>query len=315
MLFRYFSFMILICTAFQTNSEELEQFSEIYKQISDICNPTISDLQKIQYEINYGNRPIKERLGDKKFVLQEFKMIDDSFETQSEYGFFAVNSKETEKENCIITYSSLNENYPLGVRRLVEAICNSDFKGHVYYRIGGWPNISNGDLVLCHIPYAFKVCFFREVQQMGYKRVLWMDSSTLPSPFTSLNKIFNIIELRGFFVQGNTHSVGPYINEEAARAFGLTVEQTYAIPSCSSAILGVDFTNQNTIKLINAWYTATKDTAAPYSSRLDQNVLSIIFHQLGFTRFFPISTLGHLNTVNKTHLFIMDRPYIKDMTR
>lgn len=308
----FFSFL---CIAFQTNSEELEQVPEVYKNISDIYNPTLLDLHKIQEYITFGNRPIIERLGDKKFILHEFKMIGESLETQPEFGFFAINSKENKKENCIITYSSFNENYPRGVRRLVEAIHNSDFKGHIYYRIGGWPNIANGDLVLAHVPFAFKVCFFREVQQMGYKRVLWIDSAVLPSPFVSLNKIFQIIKNKGFFVQGNTHSIGPYINKEAARAFGLTLEQTQDIPSCSAAILGVDFTQPKAIKLIEKWFAAAKDPDAFYSSRFDQNALSIIFYQMRFKQFLPITTLGHPKSLNKQHLFIMDRDYVKNTTK
>lgn len=285
-----------------------------YAQLSDLYHPTLGDYRKIQQFLAEGERPIIQRLGDKEFLAREFKLIGDGLGEVPESGRVVVNSEESERENCIIIYSSFNERYPRGLKRLVDVIAHSNFKGHIYYRIGGWPNTEEGDLLLAHVPFAFKPCFFREMQKMGYKRVLWLDASILPSPFVSLNKIFKMIAERKCFVQGNTHSLGPYMNEEAAHAFGLTLEDMYAIPSCSAAILGLDLTDPKAASIIDTWYRAAHDPDAFYSPRSDQSALSIILYQKGFHNFLPPSSLGERQFLDKDHnaLFFMDRGYVKN---
>jgi len=285
-----------------------------YEQLSDLYHPTIEDYRTIQQFLAEGERPELRRMGDKEFLAREFRLVGKSPEEVPESGRVVVNCEESERENCIIIYSSFNERYPRGLKRLVDVIAHSNFKGHVYYRIGGWPNTEEGDLLLAHVPFAFKPCFFREMQKMGYKHVLWLDASILPSPFVSLNKIFKMIAERKCFIQGNTHTLGPYMNEEAAHAFGLTLEETYAIPSCSAAILGLDLTDSKAASVIDAWYQAAQDPDAFYSPRSDQSALSIILYQKGFRNFLPPSSLGERQFLDKDHnaLFFMDRGYVKD---
>lgn len=311
MKLKYLLFLILFGFAPMGESEEIDMGSDVYFYVSDIYNPTLDDLKTIQYALTYSPRPLIKRLEDREFVPREFKIIGNSLDEIPERGMVAVNSDIDERENCIIIYSSFNKRYPLGLRRLVSSIEKSDFKGHVHFCIGGWPNLEEGDLVLAHVPYAFKVCFFREVKRLGYKRVLWLDASILPSQFTSLNHIFKLIENNGYFVQGNDHVVGAFMNEQTAEAFGLTVEKTKAIPSCSAAILGLDLTSQIGLNVLSKWFNAAKHPCAFYSARSDQSALSIIFYQLGVTDFFPLTTLARIDMDNPHALFIMDRDFVK----
>lgn len=283
----------------------------VYANISDITNPTISDLRYLQYHLKNDKRPLIKYLKDKEFIPRELKIIGDKPNEMPESGHYAVNISEDERENCIIIYSTFNQWYPRGVKRLVDSVVKSDFKGHIYWKIGGWPNIEGGDLVLAHVPFAFKVCFFKEVQKLGFKRVLWVDASILPSPYHSLNEIFDMIEDDGYFVQGNFHNVGPFCNEEAANAFGLTLAQTDNILSVSAAILGIDFTNPIGSQVIDLWYQAAKHPRAFYSARSDQNALSLVFYNLGASNFKSMNTLGDLRNSQPHHLFLMDRGYVK----
>lgn len=285
---------------------------ELFKELSNLYDPTISDLQYIQEHLTNDERPILKRMGDKEFVARDFKIVGNTPKEKPERGFCAVNCSNEERENCIILYASFNERYPRGLRRLLRIIKNSDFIGHVHYRIGGWPNMSDGDLVLVGVPFAFKPCFFKEVEKMGYKRILWLDASILPAPKVSLNTIFETIRKKGYFIQGNSHYVGPFMNEEAANAFGISLKATNQIPSCSAAIIGIDFTNEKMSQVIDAWYRAAKDPDAFYSARSDQNALSIILYQKGIHKLVPITTLGCLGRRSDGALFIMDREYVKE---
>lgn len=310
MKIKFFLIILLHSLSF-LHASELDPVPDVYAELSDLYNPTEEDFFKIQDKLSNSVRPIIERMKDTAFIARDFKIIGNSPNEKPSYNWMAVNSSEDERENCIIIYASFNRKYPKGLLRLVDVISHSDFHGHVHYRIGGWPNIEAGDLTLAHVPFAFKVCFFREMQKKGYKRVLWLDSSILP--WVSLNDIFQMIQDKGFFVQGNSHDVGIYMNEDTAAYYNLDLEQTYSIPSCSAAILGIDFTNPKTAPLIDAWYLAAKNPYGFFSARSDQNALSILLYQFGLSYDqWPATTLGSPNHTRPSTLFLMDREFVKN---
>jgi hypothetical protein len=280
----------------------------IYKELSSITHPTIRDLGLVQHYLTYGERPLLKYLEDYQASARNFKLIGQLPNEFPQYGEIAVNCSPDDRENCVLIYSSFNKKYPKGLKRLVDVISKSDFKGHVLYRLGGWPDLETGSLVLAHVPYAFKVCFFREAQRKGYKRVFWMDTSLLP--YVSLNKIFEMIQENGYFAMGNAHTVGPYMRHPAIDAFGIRLQQANHIPSCSAGIFGVDFTSQIGPKIIDAWYQAAQNEVAFFSPRSDQNALSIILYKLGLT-LCPISRLAHNpSEINSETLLLIQREYV-----
>lgn len=293
----------------------LDPMRNIYSQlISDIYNPTNEDFRKLQLAFSSTTRPIVDWMADTAFIPKTFRFYSNSPTERSIRRWLVINSNRAERENCIISYASFNQRYPLGVKRLAQVIAKSDFIGHFHYQIGKWPNIQGGDLTLAHVPFAFKPCFFREMQRMGYKRVLWLDSSILPAPSVSLNAIFDIIRDKGFFVQNNSHSVGLYMNPTAAAAFGLKVEDTDKMLSCSAAIIGIDLSNPKGLALLEAWYKAAHSPYAFFSARSDQNALSILIHQLGMAEdMIPLSTLGEPGHTKEGDLFLMDRSFVKNL--
>lgn len=232
-------------------------------------------------------------------------MIGNTAEELPESGTIALHCDVDQKENCVITYASFNLNYPSALRHLIESIKNSGFKGHVLYRIGGWPNAEGGSLVLSHVPYAFKAAFFKEAERKGYKRVLWLDSSL--SPLVKLDSIFDLIAQNGYFAMGNSHMVGPYINEKAANALGVSLEAAHVVPSCSSGIIGVDLTNPKGKEIVDKWYDAAFDQHAYYSSRPEQNALSIILFRCGISNLTPFNRLAHsTGEITPDSLFLLD---------
>lgn len=283
----------------------------IYRELSDLCHPTPEDLQKLQQFLQEGERPELKRLGDKEGVARGIQILGE--EPPSEH-FWAVHEKEEKRENCVIIYASFNDRYPQGALRLAEEIARSDFKGHVRLKIGGWPDLEGGSLALAHVPFAFKACFFREVQKMGYKRVLWLDASVLP--VVSLNEIFKRIEKQGYFVQEGYHLLTKefFLDEKTAGAFGLGLDEAAAMKSCSAAILGLDLTQDKPQRLLQAWYEAAFDPYAFFSARSDQTALSILLHQFQMTDWAPLKTLAYSRKAadKKRHLFVMDREFVKE---
>ncbi len=281
----------------------------LYTQIPNIYHPTPQDYRTIQHYLLHGERPLLNLLIDYEINVRNFKLIGNSRKELPQSKRIAINCSKEEKENCIICYASFNKNYPNGLKRLAHLISKSDFKGHFLYHLGGWPDLEGGSLVLAHVPYAFKVCLFKEAKRLGYKRVFWMDTSLIP--LISLNEIFKLIAKDGYFAFGNSHSVAPYINSLAAEAFGLTVAETVMIPSCSAGLFGVDFTTEIGNHLIDAWYQAAQHPAAFFSARSEQTALSIILWQAGIKNLVPIERLAKKKSNIKPHsLFLLDKPFV-----
>lgn len=281
-----------------------------YGQVRDICDPKIEDYQALQKFLARARRPALARLGDMEKRARHFCLIGKKAEELPQFGKVAVNCSEDEKENCLIIYASFNKAYPQGLKRLVDYVSNSDFKGHILYRIGGWPNVEEGDLKLAHVPYAFKPCFFREALQLGYRRVLWLDASI--QPIVSLNRIFEEIAAKGYFAVGNGQYVAPFINEQAAASLGVTLGECAKIPSVSAGLFGVDFSDEKAALAIAKWHQAAQDSAAFFSSRPEQNALSIILFQMDMQNWASSSKIAESSEpISQNTYFKIDRGYVQ----
>lgn len=281
-----------------------------YGQVRDIYHPKNEDYQALQKFLSKGKRPALARLDDFQKRMRHFCIIGTKPEEMPQCGKITVNCSEDDKENCLLVYASFNKSYPKGLRKLVNFVAKSDFKGHILYRIGGWPNVEEGDLKLAHVPYAFKPCFFREAQALGYQRVLWLDTSILP--LVSLNHIFETIAAKGYFTLGNGHHVGPFMNEKAAAALKTTLGECFKIPSCSAGLFGVDFSNEKAAHAVARWYQAANDPDAYFSARAEQNALSVILYQEGLQELAPAETLVNTGQpVSTMTLFKIDRGFVQ----
>lgn len=284
----------------------------VYKEISSLTQPTLEDFYKIQDYLTYGERSIIRYLNDYEPNARNFKLIGTLPEEQPLYGDIAVNCDPEERENCVVVYASFNKNYPRGLKRLVDFVKNSDFRGHILYRLGGWPDIEGGSLDLAHVPYAFKVSFLKEAQAKGYKRAFWLDTAILP--VVSLNTIFEMIKEEGYFSMGNSHNIGPYMSDYALAAFGLTREEANEIPSCSAGITGLDFTTDIGKTILEKWYAAAKHKVAFFSPRSDQNALSVILYSLNLP-LCPIERLAHnKKEINDQTLLFIEREFVNEIS-
>lgn len=273
----------------------------IYQHIQDIYHPTLQDYYLIQDYLTHGKREGLELLEDTERLQRTMKIIGTEPHEIPQSGVISVNSSLEERENCLVLYASFNLHYPEGLKRLIELVKHSDFVGHIIYHIGGWPDLEGGSLTLAHVPFAFKICCIKEAQRLGYKRVLWLDTSIVPR--VSLNSIFERIEKKGYFTVGNYHSVGQYCNAQAAAYFNFTPQETARIQSVQAGFLGVNFTHENGKNIVDSLYRAAQDKHAFYSARSDQNALSLILRQLNLSDF---PDMGRGN-----QLFFTDRAFVQ----
>lgn len=304
----YFTILLLICgsTYFLTaHKENLPHTNnEPLSSLSNINNPTKRDYQKIQNYLSHGTRENLKKLGDFEPRMRRFCLIESKL--SPERGILYINTPKDNKDHCIVLYTSFNQNYPAAMRSLIEDISHSDFEGHILYHIGGWPNCEEGDLDLVFTPYAFKIAAIREAKRLGYKNVLWLDVSI--SPVISWKTIFDMIETEGYLTVGNPHMVGPYFTEEAARSLHIEYLTTYDIPSVSAGILGLNLTHPSALELLNRWHMAAKDPHAFFSPRSDQNVLSVLLHQLQMNISIPYNRIAESKAdINDNSVFLLER--------
>jgi hypothetical protein len=307
----FFIFVYFFCTQTHLIGKSNHSSDLIYEQIKDIYHPTLEDYYLIQNYLTYGEREGLEKLKHHYGSRQRnLKIIGSSIDELPQSEIIPVNTDIKDKQNCLVLYASFNLHYPDGLKRLIKSVKESDFKGHILYHIGGWPDLKGGSLKLAHVPYAFKVCCFKEAQKLGYKRILWLDCSVIP--LVSLNTIFAMIKEKGYFSIKNSHKVGPYCNAQAASYFGYTLEETNHILSCQAGFLGVDLTTEHGKKIIDLWYQAAKDENAFYSSRPEQNALSLILYKCNLT-----SIPNRTENNSRQHcprpdtLFLVDRNFVK----
>ncbi len=306
--------VVLSLAVFHLQAEDIYADIEVYTEIADITNPTLEDYRRVQNYLTYGERSIIKRCDDYYPNARNLKIIGDTPEEMPQYGLIAVNCDPEERENCVVCYSSFNKNYPRGLKRLVKFVQESDFKGHVLFRLGGWPNVQNGALVTAHVPYAFKPCMLKEAESLGFKRAFWLDTAILP--YVSLNFLFDLIADKGYFVMGNSHMIGPYTHEDVAHAFGIPPESTFDIPSCSAGIAGFDFTNPLGKTIVDQYYNAAFNKVAFFSPRSDQNVLSIILNRLGLSdELIPIRRLAHnKDQIGPDTLLLIEREFVNELS-
>ncbi len=227
----------------------------------------------------------------------------DSSDEHPQVNIIPVNAERNEKENCIVVYASFTENEPKLLARLIKLICQSDFKGHILYHLGGWPD---GAPTLTHVPSAHRIAAIKEAQNLGYKRVLWLDPATIP--LVSLNDIFASIQEKGYFIFDKKQKGGAQINRAAAAYFGLTLRLTLGMPSCSTNYIGLDLTQATGRKITDWWFRAAHDKDAFYTPQADQNALSMILYKLGISDYISTSrSVLKKEEIKSDSLFWLDK--------
>lgn len=210
------------------------------------------------------------------------------------------------KENdlCVITYASFNQHYPEAVHLLQKQLEKIGFSGHFFYRIGGWPDLEGGSLTLAHVPYAFKPCLFREAAKLGYRKILWLDTSI--RPMKSLDDLFRKMEETGYLFYPSGTNLAPYCSKAAADSFGVSAEELRKMSSVAAGIIGLNLDHPNGQKVLELWMDAAKSETGFLSPRPEQNALSIIAYQLGLLQWEPSDTLSFQEESNseRTRFYI-----------
>ncbi|MCH9811210.1 hypothetical protein K0U07_00430 [bacterium] len=256
-----------------------KEVDALYGSLEDLKNPTLNDYKKVEEYLLNGNRPFLNEMEIPNYSHKTRTMRLTSEEGEVEYKIVPVNCSLEDKNNCIVLYATCNQLFPDSLRTLLAQIENSNFVGHVIFRIGGYPNQQNGDLALSHVPYSFKVCALMEAYQLGYKRALWLDASMRLK--ADLNQIFKRMENLGFFSYWDTGHFTVYCGKEHHyKLIGLSKKQAQKLFTVVLGIVGIDFTSSKGLSILHDWYYETKfNPKSSFTSFMETTVLSIIVNK------------------------------------
>ncbi|MFZ4673540.1 MAG: hypothetical protein ACOYL1_04265 [Chlamydiia bacterium] len=97
--------------------------------------------------------------------------------------------------DCIVIFSSFDRIYPQYVLSLIKALEEVGYDGWIYYRLGGYPNPTGEEIRYSGVPYAFKLFMLEEARDLGFRYLLWLDTSLLP--LKSPKPLFEALHTKG----------------------------------------------------------------------------------------------------------------------
>lgn len=266
--------------------------------ISDWDNPTPSDRTKLQQILvkHFHRTPLSHFKcfensnphGDHVCWWTLYRLgrcrIIDTEDNMPIYETVYINNNPDKKDKCVLCYASypmpgsLDRNYPKGIKLMIEALKASNFDGHFIYRIGGWPNVQKGRLKYADVPYAFKPFFLEEARDLGYKKVLMLDASSMP--VRSLDPIFHFIEKHGcaFFIYGKMNNQSIPDKAYILRSLGIT-KKNIQYQQIGGQLIGFDFSNKKASQLFDRWVNAAEKKVPFLSPEPAQFSLALLIYE------------------------------------
>ena len=159
-------------------------------------------------------------------------------------------------KNCIVIYTQLDDEEITCANNLITAIKDTDFSGHIIYQKGGWPNLEEGDLILAHQPYSYKISAIREALRLGYEKVMWINCNLIPE--SSINALFTRIVNNCVFAYKIPHSLlNLCYRDEYKKAFQFSRRKANQRFGIYKGVLGFDLQDSTCLTSITSWYNAT----------------------------------------------------------
>ncbi len=176
-----------------------------------------------------------------------------------------VPSREAALPRCVITLgvngavpsdhpAAEFQDYSRGIARIRDGLRRTGYRGGFLAWDQRYPaGAPSGGEAFC----GFKPFCFAEAQSQGYRLVLWMDAGIRIRG--RLDPLFESIERRGYLFFPERHSVGEYCKDEALGPLGITRDESFAIPCCWSAVVGLDLGSPKAVEFLRQWQERATD--------------------------------------------------------
>ena len=142
----------------------------------------------------------------------------------------------------------LHANYADGIKRLKDTLAKTSFCGDVI----AWDNTyPEGSPSHVESPFAFKPYAFLNAAAANYDNILWLDCSICV--LQPLDSLFAAVVRNGHVLFHNYHSVGEYCKDDALAPLGITRDESFKMPSCNAAALGLNLNDGRSRTFLNRW--------------------------------------------------------------
>lgn len=188
------------------------------------------------------------------------------------------NVNEDNRQICIVTYASFNR-YDQFLEDMINSIGNS-FKGHLLYRRGGWPNSEGQCYTHAFSPYGFKVCAIQEAYNLGYKKILWLDS--IVEVLNDLTPLFDLLDTQPFFYRYSHYPFHEHVSPGLIQEFRLEKSEISSYKHIATGVLGFNFSNPACVDVLEKWHEYSKKRIVWSRLFPEQMLLSVILCRMGF---------------------------------
>ncbi len=286
-----------------------DELKTLWNSITDIYNPSLEDYLAVENYLKYGRRPYLDALFNLPYllrfceqydireldrsnafcnrVLQKLMMVGPNEEMPIFKRLCLGDASPTDLSRCIVFYVSYNPSphpfdkdaiYAEKMREVIRDLETEGYKGHVLFRIGGYPFIEQGGLRLAHVPYSFKVLSLIEASNLGYENILWLDCTMHPT--NDLSKVFSILSEEGVFLLGTNAGMNfdydfGLLSETSLAYSSVSIGDLSNIEQISALAIGVSSKSSKGHDLIQEWYRLTAEVYPAMTLYPEQFLLSV----------------------------------------
>jgi len=152
------------------------------------------------------------------------------------------------KNNCCIISCGIGNWYPAGVQRLHSSLVFHGYAGSLLlfkdtYPPDCPPHSEN--------PYAFKIYAFREAIKLGYRQILWLDSSVwcIKTP----HHVFDDIIDNGVVGFSSGYNLAQTAPDLLLKRMGWSRDYAESLPEIATGMVGLNLDNPNGKAVFDLW--------------------------------------------------------------
>lgn len=181
--------------------------------------------------------------------------------------------------NDTTNYNDAESRYKAS-RQIIKSLEKSGYNGYLYLINGGFPNPTGIEMKYAGVPYCFKIFAMLEAQNLGFDRVIWIDSACYclndPQP------LFDTLDKDETILYTITHS-----NQYKSMCFSQTIDLLKKITNFNTddayyiqtVVFGLNLKSDIIKELIKEYYNMV-DIGLPFLSIFPEEiVLSSLFNQ------------------------------------
>lgn len=179
-------------------------------------------------------------------------------------GFDSTHSSSLAQRPCVISLGIGKPAYRNSLERLKESLQRVRFKGDFLF----WNDqLPPGCPDHFDVPFGFKTYCFYEAFKLGYRQILWMDSTCIA--LRSLDPVFQSVQRNGYIFFNNNYEqvLGQWISDEALEQNHLSRDQAMCIPELPCSVLGLDLSQPLASTFLEQWHQVMADGVTARGTR------------------------------------------------